>query len=51
VAEQRRVTGTDGDAGHRDATDLGEHRRRVIAAAPARPGDDQDQVGRGGRQP
>jgi len=47
VAEQRRVTGADRDAGHRDAADLGEHRRRVVTAAPARSGDDEHQVGRG----
>ena len=45
VAEQRRVARPDGDAGDGDATDLGEHRRRVVAAPPARPGDDQHQVG------
>jgi hypothetical protein len=51
VAEQRRVTGSDRDAGHRDSADLGEHRRRVVTAAPARPRDDEHQVGRGRHPP
>ena len=45
VAEQRRVAGPDRHAGDGDAADLGEHGAGVVAAAPARPGDDQDQVG------
>ena len=51
VAEQRGMTGPDGDAGHRDAADLGEHRGGVVAAPPARPGDDQHQVRLGRRAP
>ena len=45
------MAGADRDAGHGDAADLGEHGGRVVAAPPARPGDDQDQVGLAGRAP
>ena len=51
VAEQRGMAGADGDAGHRDAADLGEYRGGVVAAPPARPGDDKHQVGLGRRAP
>ena len=43
------MTGTDRDARHRHAADLGEHRGGVVAAPAARPGDDQHQVGVGRR--
>ena len=45
------MAGPDGDAGHGHAADLGEHRAGVIAAAAARPGDDQHEVGGQGGAP
>jgi hypothetical protein len=50
VAEEGGMPGADRDARHRDAADLGEHGGGVVAAPPARPGDDEHQVRLGRRQ-